>query len=127
MEFSIRVHEPESAYTAHRLRGRYTAAALSQEPQHAAAAAVAANNLGSMFAAGMGCHRDMHQAVDWWQKASELGHLEAMVNLGVAAQQRGVVKEAIGWYETARARGSTDAADRIEALKRKMKATQAQT
>lgn len=80
-----------------------------------------------MFAAGMGCHRDMHQAVDWWQKASELGHLEAMVNLGVAAQQRGIVKEAIGWYETARARGSTDAADRIEALKRKMKATQAQT
>ena len=115
------------AYIAHSSRGRYTAAALSQEPEHTAAAAVAANNLGSMFAAGMGCHRDMEQAVNWWQKASELGHVEAMINLGVAAQQRGMVEEAMHWFYTAHARGAPAADERIKALKRMMKRTKAKT
>ncbi len=45
--------------------------------------AVAQNNLGMLYAEGLGVAQDYQQAKAWWQKAANQGHAGAQYNLGV--------------------------------------------
>ena len=45
--------------------------------------AMAQNNLGMLYAEGLGVAQDYQQAKAWWQKAANQGHAGAQYNLGV--------------------------------------------
>ena len=52
---------------------------------------------------GQGTSRSAEQAVYWWQKAAEKGHVKSMHNLGVAA---GRSEQAVFWFRKAADRGN---------------------
>ena len=52
---------------------------------------------------GQGTARSAEQAVYWWQKAAEKGHVKSMHNLGVAA---GRGEQAVFWFRKAADRGN---------------------
>ena len=69
----------------------------------------AQNNLGLMYAHGIGVKQDDAQAVYWYRKAAEQGHARSQFNLGLMHQHgRGVkidLAEAVHWYRKAAEQG----------------------
>lgn len=45
-----------------------------------------------VFSLGQGCVKDYNQAIEWWEKAANLGDANAMYNLGVAYAEGEIVK-----------------------------------
>ena len=66
---------------------------------------VAQNNLGNLYARGLGVKQNYQQAILWYKKSIEQGSTDALTNLAVMYQSGlGVekdVKKAIKMYETA--------------------------
>jgi uncharacterized protein len=65
--------------------------------------ATSMNNLGKMYAEGLGTTVDYEEAVKWYRRAAEFGEARAQYNLGLA-YDRGVgvplsAAEAVKWYQ----------------------------
>ena len=75
--------------------------------------AKAQDNLGAMYAHGLGVTQDYKQAMYWLQKSAAQGFAEAQSNLGAMyARGLGVTqdyKQAVSWYEKSAAQGFADA------------------
>jgi len=73
----------------------------------------AQNDIGLMYAEGLGVRQDHAQAVKWYRKAAAQGDAMAQYNLGVNyAQGRGVQKDvtqAVKWFRRAAAQGDARA------------------
>jgi len=71
------------------------------------------NNLGMMYAKGLGVLQDYKEAVKWYRKSAEQGNSEAEYNLGVTyAEGLGVLqdyKEAAKWYRKSAEQGYSSA------------------
>ncbi|MDR0234005.1 MAG: SEL1-like repeat protein [Zoogloeaceae bacterium] len=69
--------------------------------------------LGEAYAKGLGVARDDAEAVQWYQKAAEQGHINAQYDLGWRySQGQGVARndaEAVKWYRRAAEQGNADA------------------
>ena len=84
--------------------------------------AAAQNNLGLMYANGLGVAKDEVEAVKWYRKAADQGDTDAQLNLGVMyANGRGVAKdevEAYKWYLLSGAQGDEFAKKKIPLIER---------
>jgi hypothetical protein len=82
--------------------------------------AKAQNNLGLMYAQGLGVPHDDKEAVSWFRKAAEKGDAEAQNNLGLTyAKGLGVPhddKEAVSWFRKAAEEGYAEAQDNLGAM-----------
>jgi len=62
-----------------------------------------------LYKEGWGTEKDVHKAIEYYQKAAESGHLRAMFDLGLFYQSGHIVKQdyakAVKWYEQAAKRG----------------------
>ena len=80
--------------------------------------------LGVMYANGNGVPEDDAEAVRWYRKAAEQGHIEAQYRLGRAyATGEGVPEDyvqAYAWISVAASRGDKWAKERKEILAKKM-------
>src|SRR5438552_392114 len=69
----------------------------------------AQNNLGGMYAKGLGVLKDESAAADWYRKAAEQGLALAQTNLGRCyAEGRGVAKDekaAVDWFRKSAEQG----------------------
>lgn len=69
--------------------------------------------LGWAYYEGEGVPRDLTEAVKWWRKAADQGHLKAQASLGWAYYKgEGVPKdyaEAVKWYRKAAEKGDANA------------------
>lgn len=80
--------------------------------------AEAQNNLGAMFALGVGREVDLAQAQHYYLQAARQGHAMAQYNLaGIFLKQRDWVS-ALHWYQQAAAQGDEDAQRKARRLKR---------
>jgi TPR repeat protein len=65
--------------------------------------------LAILYKEGWGTDKDVHKAIDYYQKAAKLGHLRAMFDLGMFYQTGQLVTQdytkAVKWYEQAAKRG----------------------
>ena len=90
-----------------------------KENKNAAAEGVkeAQNNLGIMYAEGLGMEQDFKEAVRWYQKAADQEDLLAQTNLGeMYAEGLGVeqdFKEAVKWFEKAADQGAAMAQNNL--------------
>ena len=79
--------------------------------------ATAQNNLGAMYANGLGVAKDESEAVTWYRKAAEQGHSRAQNYLGwMYANGRGVAKdesEAVKWYRKSAEQGNATAQNNL--------------
>ena len=82
------------------------------------------NNLGLCYEHGKGgLTKDEAKAVEWYQKAAEMGSARAMYNLGVCYKY-GVgtlmkdEAKAVEWYQKAAEAGSSEAVKRLQELGR---------
>ena len=70
----------------------------------------AQNNLGAVYADGVGVLQDEQEAVRWFRTAADAGDASAQNNLGVMyADGRGVLRDdaaAFGWFESAAEQGN---------------------
>jgi uncharacterized protein len=75
--------------------------------------ATAQNNLGFMYANGVGVPKDEAEAVKWFRKAAIQGNAQAQSNLGIAYGNGEVVPqddvEAVKWYRKAADQGDAQA------------------
>lgn len=73
----------------------------------------ALNNIGNMYYKGQGVNKDYKQAVKWFSKAAEQGHVLAQCNLGVMYENGWGVSqnyhEAVQWYRKAAEKGFAQA------------------
>ncbi len=80
----------------------------------------AQNNLGLMYAKGLGVPQDDKQAVSWFRKAAEKGDVEGQNNLGLTyAKGLGVPqddKQAVSWFRKAAEEGYPEAQDNLGAM-----------
>ena len=79
--------------------------------------AMAQNNLGGMYANGLGVAKNEAEAVKWYRKAAEQGHATAQNNLGTMYERgTGVAKdvaEAVKWYRKAAEQGHATAQNNL--------------
>jgi len=58
-----------------------------------------------LYKEGWGTEKDVHKAIEYYQKAAKAGHVRAMFDLGLFYQQGHIVKQdytkAVKWYEQA--------------------------
>ncbi len=82
--------------------------------------AQAQNNLGLMYAKGLGVPQDDKQAMSWFRKAAEKGDAEAQNNLGLTyVKGLGVPqddKQAVSWFRKAAEEGYAEAQDNLGAM-----------
>ncbi len=82
--------------------------------------AKAQNNLGLMYASGLGVPQDNKQAASWFRKAAENGDAEAQNNLGLTyAKGLGAPqddKQAVSWFRKAAELGYAEAQDNLGAM-----------
>ena len=82
--------------------------------------AKAQNNLGLMYASGLGVPQDNKQAVSWFRKAAEKGDAEGQNNLGLTyAKGSGVPqddKQAVSWFRKAAEEEYAEAQDNLGAM-----------
>jgi hypothetical protein len=82
--------------------------------------AKAQNNLGLMYAQGLGVPQDNKEAVSWFRKAAEKGDAEAQNNLGLTyAKGLGVPQDdeqAVSWFRKAAEEGYAEAQDNLGAM-----------
>jgi hypothetical protein len=82
--------------------------------------AKAQNNLGLMYAQGLGVPQDNKQAVSWFRKAAEKGDAEAQNNLGLTyTKGLGVPqddKQAVSWFRKAAEEEYAEAQDNLGAM-----------
>ena len=82
--------------------------------------AEAQNNLGLMYAKGLGVPQDDKRSVSWFRKAAEKDHAEAQNNLGLTyAKGLGVPqddKQAVSWFRKAAEKGYAEAQDNLGAM-----------
>lgn len=80
----------------------------------------AQNNLGLLYAKGLGVPQDDKQAVSWFRKAAEKGDAEGQNNLGLTyAKGLGVPqddKQAVSWFRKAAEEGYAEAQDNLGAM-----------
>ena len=78
-----------------------------------------------MYSKGHGVHQSDKEAVTWYRKAADQGHVNAQFNLGVKyVNGQGVPKsdkEALKWYQKAANQGHIGAKAAFERLKLKQK------
>jgi TPR repeat protein len=78
------------------------------------------NNLGRLYAAGLGVAQDYAKAREWWEKAADKGAANAMYNLGLFYENgKGVTQDyakAREWFEKAAAKDNADAMYRLGVL-----------
>lgn len=91
-------------------RGDYLTAFQAWQPLAAAGMATAENNLGALYAHGLGVPQDQAQAVKWYQAAADQGLADAENNLGYSYELGlGVTKDlavALKWYQAAADQGN---------------------
>jgi TPR repeat protein len=91
-------------------RGDYSGAFKLWQPLAAAGMAEAQNNVGSLYAGGLGVKQDPAAAVKWYQAAADQGLAEAENNLGYAFEKGlGVSKDVVQaatWYQRAADQGN---------------------
>ena len=94
-------------------RGDYAAALSEFRPLAEQGNAKAQNNLGIMYARGVGVPQDFAEALRWYRKAVAQGNASAQSNLGVMyAGGQGVAQdyaEALKWYSKAAEQGHAQA------------------
>jgi TPR repeat protein len=83
-------------------------------------------NLGTLYGMGQGVERDEGRAAAWLERAAQRGLAEAQYNLGVLYEHgRGVrldARRALDWYRRAADQGFAPAAERFDALERRLAA-----
>ena len=94
--------------------------------------AKAQNNLGYLYASGLGVRRDMEKAAGWYRRAAEQGEAKAQNNLAILyARGDGVNGDipdpvaAVGWFEKAAAQDLADAQFRLAIVTEQGLGTQA--
>src|SRR5438105_12038483 len=95
-------------------RGDYGTAARIWKPLAADGLAEAQNNLGALYARGLGVKKDDNEATKWYRAAAEQGLADAESNLGFQYERGagGVAQdygEALMWYKRAAAQGNASA------------------
>ncbi|MBM7562709.1 tetratricopeptide repeat protein [Fusibacter tunisiensis] len=82
--------------------------------------ALAQFDLGLCYENGDGVAQDYEEAVKWYKKAAEQGHVEAQFNLGLCHENGDGVnqdyEEAANWYRKAAEQGHSDAQNNLGAL-----------
>ncbi|MBQ3351780.1 MAG: sel1 repeat family protein [Thermoguttaceae bacterium] len=80
-------------------------------------------NLASCYYTGQGTPQNKEEAVKWWHKAAEQGHVKAQFNLGQAySNGDGVdlnIEEAVKWYRKAAEQGEDAAIEILKTLEEK--------
>lgn len=72
--------------------------------------------LGAAYDAGRDVPRDLAEALKWYRRAAEAGHIEAQNSLGSAMQAEQRYAEALAWYEMAAAKGHARSISNLAAL-----------
>lgn len=103
-ESSAPFEEPSEAFDAQELR------------QDVHAAAVAMNNLGTLYYRGLGGQPDYNEAGQWFGRSAEENYPPAMVNLAILWQKGGDYDEARSWLRKAAELGSEEAERRLLSL-----------
>jgi TPR repeat protein len=62
-------------------------------------------NLGQAYKLGRGVAQDMAQAIVWFERAAQQGHIQAEDNLGLVLYESGRRADALSWLERSAARG----------------------
>lgn len=90
-------------------RGDFAQAVAEWRPAAIAGDPDAQFNLGQAYKLGRGVPIDPPQALEWFRKAAEKGHLQAQDNYGIGLFQAGRKAEALPWLERSSARGEARA------------------
>ena len=90
-------------------RGDYARAVSEWRPLAVAGDPDAQFNLGQAYKLGRGVQIDPAQALEWFRKAADKGHLKAQDNYGIGLFQAGRRAEALPWLERSSARGEARA------------------
>lgn len=72
--------------------------------------------LGAAYDAGRDVPRDLAEALKWYLRAAEAGHLEAQNSVGSALQSDRRYGEALAWYEKAAAKGHARSISNLASL-----------
>ena len=78
----------------------------------------AAYNLGNAFANGLGVRQDKMRAMEFWSKAAEMGHKEAMYTMGYVYMKSNLRKEGSEMWQKAASLGHKPAADALTQLRK---------
>lgn len=74
----------------------------------------AANNLGNLFADGVGCKKDVNKSIHLYKRAVKLGSSAGAYNLGVHYMNAGQKRWSLHWFRVALAMGDEDAEEMIK-------------
>lgn len=85
--------------------GDYARAVAEWRPLALAGNADAQFNLGQAYKLGRGVEQNWPQAVEWYRRAAEQGHLRAQDNMGLVLYELNRKAEALPWLERSAARG----------------------
>lgn len=85
--------------------GDYVRAVAEWRPLAIAGNADAQFNLGQAYKLGRGVEQNWPQAVEWYRRAAEQGHLQAQDNMGLVLYELNQKVEAMPWLERSAARG----------------------
>jgi uncharacterized protein len=109
-------------------RGNYAAALKQWRPLANQGDASAQNNLGVMYALGLGVVRDYAEAVKWYRKAANQGNVSAQNNLGTMYYiGQGVLQEYVQahtWWNIAAAKGNKNSVKNRDMVANLMTPTQ---
>ena len=90
-------------------RGDYTKAVAEWRPAAVAGDPVAQFNIGQAYKLGRGVEMDHDQAIAWYKRAADQGHVEAFDNYGMMLFNMNRRAEAMPYIETSAARGEARA------------------
>ncbi|MCA1653171.1 MAG: SPOR domain-containing protein [Sphingomicrobium sp.] len=90
-------------------RGDYAGALAAWRPLAARGDADAMFNLGQAYRLGRGVPIDLGQAVDWYTRAANQGHVDAQTQLGILLFQNGNQLSAMRWLKSAADKGDARA------------------
>lgn len=85
--------------------GDYNRAVTEWRPLAVQGDPIAQFNLGQAYKLGRGVPQDFNEAVSWFRRAADQGHLQSEDNLGLVLYEMGQREEALPWLQRSATRG----------------------